>query len=71
MNQQVLMHVSELGLPAGLPVLRKKTPSMIKRLWPCFRSRLQPQTRHCWLREGGREGGRDEDHDRERGNKEG
>lgn len=55
-NQQVLMHVSESGLPAGLPAWRKKTPSMIKRLWPCFRSCLQPQTRHCRQIVGGKEG---------------
>lgn len=59
MNQQVLTHVSESGLPAGLPAWRKKTPSMIKRLWPCFRGRLQPR-RHAIAgrgRDGRREGG--------------
>lgn len=39
--------------------MEEKTPSMIKRPRPCFRSRLQPQTRHRRQREGRREGGRE------------
>lgn len=35
---------------------RQKNSSMIKRLWPCFRSCLQPQTRHCRQMVGGKEG---------------
>lgn len=35
---------------------RRKNSSMIKRLWPCFRSCLQPQTRHCRQMVGGKEG---------------
>lgn len=70
MNQQVLTHVSESGLPAGLPARRRgeckggggggnkpqKTPSMIKCPWPCFRGRPQQQTRNWRQRWKGKEG---------------